>query len=141
MNSLTLFIYFVGISDGIKTLLILSACLWLAWCAINWLARFIIACEDRECSKHARYTEDRKKEYEQTARKHRKNSMRFIGIAPWITVVLGLMVAAIPSERTLYMMAGSEVGESVLETEEMRKVRVILNDKLDEFMPDPDEED
>lgn len=47
----------------------------------------------------------------------------------------------IPSEKTLYMIAASEVGEEVLKTEEANKLRIILNDKLDEMLHDGDNQE
>jgi len=46
----------------------------------------------------------------------------------------GLSVFFIPSESTLYMIGASQVAEVAIQTEEMGKVRTIINDKLDSML-------
>ncbi len=47
---------------------------------------------------------------------------------------LFLVNSFLPSERTMYLMAASELGEEVINTEEFDKVKTIINKKLDEYL-------
>ncbi len=47
---------------------------------------------------------------------------------------LFLVNSFLPSERTMYLMAASELGEEIINTEEFNKVKTIINKKLDEYL-------
>ena len=47
---------------------------------------------------------------------------------------LFLVNSFLPSERTMYLMAASELGEEIINTEEFDKVKTIINKKLDEYL-------
>lgn len=51
-----------------------------------------------------------------------------------------IISGVVPSKETMYLIAASELGEAVLETPELDKVRQIINGKLDSFMEEPTEE-
>ncbi len=47
---------------------------------------------------------------------------------------LFLVNSFLPPERTMYLMAASELGEEIINTEEFNKVKTIINKKLDEYL-------
>lgn len=49
-----------------------------------------------------------------------------------VFVILGFITAFIPSQRTIYMMAGAHYGMEALQSETAQKVAKLLNGKLDE---------
>ena len=60
-----------------------------------------------------------------------------------ITLVISILTATlIPSERTMYIMAGLYAGDKVLDTvaqsETFQKTEQLLNKKLDEMLGDPE---
>ena len=50
----------------------------------------------------------------------------------YLVVLIG--VAAIPSSKTIYMMLGAKMTTEVIQTEELNKVKKIINLKLDEMI-------
>ena len=57
---------------------------------------------------------------------------RYSGRLVIICLFLGITSALIPTERTLYMMAGAHYGMEALQSETAQKVAKLLNGKLDE---------
>lgn len=51
-----------------------------------------------------------------------------------IVVILGFVVAMIPTEKTLYMMAAGFGAQKVVQSETADKVLKIVNGKLDEYL-------
>lgn len=46
-------------------------------------------------------------------------------------IVLGI---AIPSQKTMFLIIGSELSGQVVTTDELKKVRMVVNKKLDEYL-------
>lgn len=63
-------------------------------------------------------------------------------LIPFFTIVIFITACLIPSERTIYLMAGANVATDAAQTEEFTKVRRIINDRLDSYLEDmePNEE-
>lgn len=118
MNGLSLLFYFVGVVGNIGTFA--SVVSVLAMVALPIYAVFIaINSEDEDdfvINKHWSYW--------------RKCLIGF--------TVFYMIASFIPSERTIYMIAASEMGEEVINTDEFNKLRIILNDKLDELIHEDD---
>lgn len=51
-----------------------------------------------------------------------------------VGMAMSLFWAVIPSERTVYMMGGAYIGQSVVQSEAADKVKKILEAKLDEYV-------
>ncbi len=51
-----------------------------------------------------------------------------------ITVIFMLAATLTPSEKTMYMIAGSEFGEDMAQSETGRRVKDAINKKLDEYL-------
>ena len=49
-------------------------------------------------------------------------------------VFLTLLTALLPSEKTLYLMAGGYFGQQVVQSEQVGKVVKIIDIKLDEYL-------
>ena len=49
-------------------------------------------------------------------------------------VALGILQMAIPNTKTMYLIMGSEVGESVVMSETGQRVQDAINKKLDEYL-------
>lgn len=56
-----------------------------------------------------------------------------------LALFLSLMTAILPSERTLYLMAGGYFGQQVVQSEQVGKVVKIIDIKLDEYLKEADE--
>jgi len=50
-----------------------------------------------------------------------------------LMVIFVITFAIAPSQKTIYLMAGSEIGEDVINTPEAQQVKDILKKYLDEF--------
>lgn len=51
-----------------------------------------------------------------------------------VGIVVSLLWAVIPSEKTVYLMGGAYVGQSVIQSETAGKVKSILDNKLDQIL-------
>jgi hypothetical protein len=60
-------------------------------------------------------------------------------ISTTAVVLLSLLAASVPSERTMYMMAAGFAGQKVIQSETADKVVKILNGKLDEYLAEIEE--
>ncbi len=63
--------------------------------------------------------------------KNRVNNRNKLVIA---TIVLAFISALLPSERTMYMIAGAHIGKEALQSETASKIHKIIDKKLDEYM-------
>lgn len=54
-------------------------------------------------------------------------------------VFLTLLTALLPSEKTLYLMAGGYFGQQVVQSEQVGKVVKIIDIKLDEYLKEAEE--
>lgn len=53
-----------------------------------------------------------------------------------VLVVCGLISVLLPSQKTMYLMAGVWAGQAVVQSETADKVLKIVNGKLDEYLND-----
>jgi len=109
MNSLSWFIYFAGVASGVSNCL-----LWISLIYIVIL--FIISVAASEAGDGAG-----------------EQVKVFMARFKWgfISVVLFLMAALIPSKETMYAIAASELGEKLLHTETVSKAQKALEAWLD----------
>lgn len=56
-----------------------------------------------------------------------------------LALFLSLMTTILPSERTLYLMAGGYFGQQVVQSEQVGKVVKIIDIKLDEYLKEAEE--
>ena len=54
-------------------------------------------------------------------------------------IFLTLLTALLPSEKTLYLMAGGYFGQQVVQSEQVGKVVKIIDIKLDEYLKEAEE--
>jgi hypothetical protein len=68
----------------------------------------------------------------------KKDFVKYLKISSWVFCVSLVGHAVIPSKETMYIMVASYAGEQVVRSEEFQetygKVRVILNNKLDDII-------
>lgn len=124
MNELSIFIYladFVGDLEGfaISTMVLGAA-------AAATLIRILLV-------RHAEGWED-------LGDVNRKRVNQFLRWVLASFIISGLIVVVFPSRDTMYMMAASEVGEELLVTPEMVKLRAIINEQLEDIV-DQDQTD
>lgn len=60
-------------------------------------------------------------------------------LAP-LMIVLGLSSHLVPEKETFYLIAGSEMGETAINTPEFQKIRKVVNTYLDEALPKEEKE-
>lgn len=115
MNSLSWFLYAADVMGSVKTLLIIISFLVAVATAVLAIGAGLMNDDGKDIS----------------------------GLTPWITrgvttvCVTGLLMCFVPSERTFYMIAASQVGERAVHSSEgqeikdllMKKVREVLSDK------------
>lgn len=102
--SIELLIYLAGISRGLNIFFIL---LGLAMLTIGGFALFYHCCEEIKVPK----------------------TLYAVVVGGFLSFFLGSLV---PTERSIYLMAGAHVGKEVLQSETAGKVVDLLNAKLDE---------
>lgn len=112
MNSLSWFIYFIDIANGLLGMAIIGAFATVVWYA---LAKGVIF--------HAK----------ETTEEYYGNKDNFKHAPKWFFLCI-FMAVAIPSERTLYMILGSELGEEAVASDTGKRVFDAVNKKLDEYI-------
>ena len=112
MNNLSLFLYATGVVGTLGSFLAGG----LVACAAWWL--FIKGmCSNSDPG-----------EYFSDASNFKK--------APLYVILLVIAIILLPSQRTMYMILGSEVGEEVVQSETAMRVKSLVDKKLDEYLAD-----
>ena len=122
MNNLSWMLYLADVAEsasfivGMGTILLTTAVVWLG---------FSYSC-NVSLSHHS---EDRKKENDA----HRKLCLSYIPTISIIASILFLVFLLLPTKQTIYLIAASEMGETMVEENpEFNKVREIINRWLDD---------
>lgn len=71
--------------------------------------------------------------------KFRKFNLRAVKWTIPFALFLTLVTALLPSEKTLYLMAGGYFGQQVVQSEQVGKVVKIIDIKLDEYLKEAEE--
>lgn len=121
MNSLSWFMYWAGVVGSFNMFI---GIIFIFACFVFPIAAVLIGINDD-------YRDDI-----QTARLWEKYRQ-----ALFASLIIFALSNFIPSQKTLYMIAASEMGEEVLKTDEANKLRIILNDKLDEMLHEGDNQE
>lgn len=116
MNTLSWFIYFAGVSSGIKTFLGLGCFGFLAIVCCIIISCYAVAGED-------------KSDAEKT--KMFKQGACWVGFVAFVQLMFWLICVSIPDKPTLYGIAASQVGEQVLKTSTGEKATIVLDKALD----------
>ena len=121
---LMLFIWFASVVESIKTGfgVILTLCIAYAGFKVFWA----MLNADTEYTK--RWEPEK---YKKAMEIFKFKWLRGIGT---VMVILGFIVAVIPTEKTLYMMAAGYGTQRVVQSETADKVLKIVNGKLDEYL-------
>lgn len=113
MNSLSMLLYLADVLTGVsQTIIILSLA--------SLLASAVIFFGSLSCTENIR----------DTMNGSAGNVRWIVPLACFMLVIVNL----VPSKTTFYMIAASEVGEDVLKTPEITKVRRLINQSLDEAL-------
>lgn len=119
MNGLSILIYLaniVGKVESVMTAIIVTACI------IGGISIFVLLVSSAESKS-------------ETAKEIRDNIFSF-----WKKYLFPVVIATtilwivVPSERTIYMVAGSEITQELIDSETGRKVFELVDRKLDEFI-------
>jgi len=124
MNELSIFIYLADVVGDLEGFAISTMVLGAA--AAATLIRILLV-------RHAEGWED-------LGDVNRKRVNQFLRWVLASFIISGLIVVVFPSRDTMYMMAASEVGEELLVTPEMVKLRAIINEQLEDIV-DQDQTD
>lgn len=125
MNNLSLLLYLADVVGSLDLFLGFVAFIATAAGVIFLIICVVITCED------AWDIEDNGK------------MMKALGLKAILPLLLVGWVggAVVPSEKTVYMIAGSQMGEQALATPEFNKLRGILNKYLDEQLKAEEKKD
>lgn len=125
MNQLSIILYFADIGANVATVLGGFGLLFvIGFILFNFIRSIVVAVHNDEVER----------KYDKAYRKH-----GFICI-PWFIAGVFLMVVSslVPSKQTMYMIAASEIGETVVlspeMTETMGKVKTVVDMKLDDVI-------
>lgn len=64
--------------------------------------------------------------------------LKWLKLPATVIILLGLLTAIIPTEKTMYTALAAYVGQSVVQSETADKVLKIVNGKLDEYLVEMD---
>jgi hypothetical protein len=130
--SIELFIYLASVASDIKSVVVLTVIAFFMVTAIYGITTAIDDYEQQQkiAARHGIITaiDDG---YNPEYIKNRVNNRNKLVIA---TIVLAFISALLPSERTMYMMAGAHIGKEAIESETASKIHKIIDKKLDEYM-------
>lgn len=82
-------------------------------------------------------------DYENERELYKKSSLilkKYVFSSLKALIVIAVIAAIIPSAKTLYLIAASEIGEEVLISEEGQKLRQVINERLDEIIQEEKED-
>lgn len=120
MNTLSILIYAGSVVGSIKILLVAFATLMI-FGIIGMAINYANVMDDS----NPRYSWGDEKTYQEA-----KNGMAKLVKITWIPVVLPFVSALIPNQETIYLIAGSEVGQQVIQTQEAQEVYQSIKDIL-----------
>ena len=128
MNNLSWFLYAVDVIESIGLLLNHI----VIWSFIMAIISIIVAVSMINVKKQYIIIENADEIME--INKMGKNILSFVkkSIKPFFIVLA--VSTFFPSEKTMYLMLGSEIGEKVIQSETSKRVYDILNKKLDEYL-------
>ena len=109
MNTLSLFIYLANVIDNMSGYLTFIAFIFFVITGFVTLGTFIYTVQEEMPTRKWLIT---------------------LGFTWVLTIGLGLLVAFIPSERTIYMIAASELGEQVVTNPEAQEVMTALKERI-----------
>lgn len=120
---LALFVWLASILPGISAMCGVIALVLAGYCAI----KVIVAALN-----HTNYEREYKPEiYKSSGEILRLKWFKW----PAITIVFFIVTSvAIPSQKTMYLMLGAYMGQSLVQSETADKVIKIMNGKLDEYL-------
>lgn len=113
MNTLSIFIYLIDILTSLEVFIAICVSASIVAIGISYLATY----GDKYPS--------------ETAIEHCTNVKNTL--LPYIIGGVFLLVL-IPSPKTMYLIGASEIAEVTIQTEEINKVRQIINKKLDDLL-------
>lgn len=102
--------------NGLGLCMLVSIC---AWVFLNFTSR-------------GEYQKEYKPEVYENAGNNLKSKLWKFGV--FIAVMFMFLASVIPSQKTLYIMAGAYAGQKALQSETAGKVLTIVNSKLDEYI-------
>ena len=108
MNNLSILIYLAGASHSLRGLLALVTALSLFACIIATVLAYLSDSEEDNIS-----------------------GRHFLKKFLWIPILCSLLVVFLPSKNTMYAIAVSEMGDQVLKSPTMSKVRKAIDVWLD----------
>lgn len=114
MNSLSWLIYLAGVSENL-------AAAFFALCLLGLLGTAIAMVASTDGPN------------DPTIKRFLKPTVLFVGV--------GLLSCLFPSQKTVYMIAGSQAGGELVQTPEFAKVRLLINQKLDDALKDDKNEE
>ena len=128
MNELSFLIYLIDVFNSINSFTgVMSFIAIISFIIVSFLTTVSLYCYQ------AQDTDENLAAYNAFQR-----GLKYIIVVCFIVVPLNILV---PNQNTMYMIAASEVGEEVIMSPEIDKVRTIINEKLDEILEEPDDED
>lgn len=128
MNTLSLFLYFAdvlpNIFEPIISVLFTTLIAYIAYRVICAMTNILT--QDEYRGSEEANAEKRKNAYE-----HMKAIFNKIGITIASLLFLSYIInAAIPSRETFYMIAGSEIGEMVVQSDEAKEIMVEIKEVI-----------
>lgn len=136
MNTLSILIYLIDIISNIRVVLIIMACIGSIYLIMCWINRSVtgamVFSNDMPSTARPDGTRDYlswKMAVERTQNKK----------AYFITLLLVALVCIIPAQKTIYMIAASQMGEVVINTPEAQEIfsglKDIIKEQIDEYRP------
>jgi hypothetical protein len=119
MNDLSWFLIFVDVYGNFRIFLEISTAIVFFYCLVKCVFSFMVLQD------HLR------EEEEKQMQKWLYSKPKFVVLA---FVILSQVV--MPSKQTIYLVAGSELGEEVLMSEEGKKIKSLVRDQINRYATD-----
>lgn len=123
---LAIFVYLASVIGNVGVIFAITGILLVVIAASVWGIRYLSYAEDASRS----YSKD-------SAVKPRSKPFVYSII---LGVTLMLLSALLPSQKTMYLMAGAYAGQRVVQSYTADKVLKVLNSKLDEYLSETEKE-
>ena len=132
MNSLSWFLYLVDVFGNVGWMF---ATLFIIGCIMMFitLAGCILSPDKKDSYGNP------VKDYEEKSEAHWKAWKKWLKFSLWVFFTSFFLSALTPSEKTMYLILGSEAAEEAVDSETGRRIQRIINEKLDDYLSTADE--
>lgn len=138
MNNISWFLYAVDVLGNIHAISILIVIGSIVGLIIAFFTNLNSLQQQQRYEKKSK-DNNNDRDYQEWADDHGRTAsacQKFISFFKYVLPIVAIFAVFTPTQKTMYLMLGSEVGEEVVNSETGRRVQDAINKKLDEYLGD-----